>query len=90
MRIKRRVILKPVVEAEYREIDDVIQELDHDPLIAWIYRDPIDVGVFREENVPSFFGRIFGLVGPVGQGERVGLAIPLRTIWRPDSSGWLP
>ena len=44
MRIKRRVILKPVVEAEYREIDDVIQEfLAYDPLIAWIYRDPIDV-----------------------------------------------
>ena len=44
MRIKRRVLLKPVVEAEYREIDDVIREfIVYDPLIAWIYRDPIDV-----------------------------------------------
>lgn len=44
IRMKRRVILKPVLEAEYREIDEVIQEfLIYDPLVVWIYRDPIDV-----------------------------------------------
>jgi hypothetical protein len=44
IRMKRRVILKPVLEAEYREIDDVIQEfLIYDPLVVWIFRDPIDV-----------------------------------------------
>ncbi|MBX9654750.1 sulfotransferase [bacterium] len=44
IRMKRRVILKPVLEAEYREIDDVVQEfLIYDPLVVWIYRDPVDV-----------------------------------------------
>jgi len=44
IRRKRRVLLKPVLEAEYREIDEVIEEFNvYDPLVVWIYRDPIDV-----------------------------------------------
>jgi len=42
--ITRRVILKPVLEAEHREVNEVFDEfLSYDPLIVWIYRDPIDV-----------------------------------------------
>lgn len=44
LRISRRVILKSVLETEHRELDEVLDEfMAYDPLIVWIYRDPIDV-----------------------------------------------
>ena len=44
MQIKRRVLTKPVLEADFREIEDVIREfIVYDPRVVWIYRDPVDV-----------------------------------------------
>lgn len=42
--IKRRIIMKPVLEIERRSIDEVLAEFqEYDPLVVWIYRDPVNV-----------------------------------------------
>lgn len=39
--IRRRVLLKPISETIDRSLDDLLREFEtHDPLTAWIYRDP--------------------------------------------------
>lgn len=41
---RRRVVLKPVVEVEYRELEEVLEEFrSYQPKVAWIYRDPVNV-----------------------------------------------
>ncbi|MFO0945743.1 MAG: carbohydrate binding domain-containing protein [Planctomycetota bacterium] len=43
-RIKRRIILKPISEVQKRSVEDVLEEYaDYGVLIAWIYRDPVNV-----------------------------------------------
>lgn len=42
--IKRRIVMKPVLEIERRTIDDVLNEFEaYEPQVVWIYRDPVNV-----------------------------------------------
>lgn len=43
-RIRRRILLKAISETYRRTVEDVLDEFARfEPMVAWIYRDPVDV-----------------------------------------------
>jgi hypothetical protein len=41
---RRRIILKPVADVDFEPVEEIVGEFkDYDPLVVWLYRDPVNV-----------------------------------------------
>ncbi len=41
---RRRIILKPVADVDFESVEEIVGEFkDYDPLVVWLYRDPVNV-----------------------------------------------